>query len=64
MGFIPGYPGPDVYPPQPMIKQIEYVLKLYAEKDGSYEKYIILGAGHTPFIEKPRDFEEIVQKTL
>ncbi|NAZ12148.1 MAG: hypothetical protein GU361_05435 [Desulfurococcales archaeon] len=35
MGYIPGYPGPPVYPPQPMLKQIEYIPKLYSER-GSY----------------------------
>jgi pimeloyl-ACP methyl ester carboxylesterase len=64
MGYIPGYPGPLVYPPQPMLKQIEYILKLYSERGGSYEKYIVQGAGHTPFIEKPEDFHKIIQQTL
>jgi pimeloyl-ACP methyl ester carboxylesterase len=64
MGYIPGYLSPPVYPPQLTLKQIEYILKLYSERGGSYEKYIVQGAGHTPFIEKPEEFHKIIQQTL
>lgn len=56
MGFIPGYPGQDKFPPQPMVKQIRSFLESYVERGGYYEKFTVEGAGHTPFIEKPEDF--------
>lgn len=63
-GYIPGYPGQEVYPMQPMIKQIQYVLESYADKKGNYEKYFIKEAGHTPFIERPDEFVKIVNNAL
>lgn len=64
LGYLPGYPGLDVYPPQPMIKQIEYVLKRYQENGGAVNKYVISGSGHTPFIERPRDFRNVIRAVL
>jgi len=55
-GYIPGYPGPDKFPPQPMIRQIRSFLDEYASRSGTYERVFIEGAGHTPFIEKPKEF--------
>ena len=56
MGYIPGYPGQDVFPPQPMVSQIRGFLDEYVTRGGTYEKLVIEGAGHTPFIEKPEEF--------
>ncbi|MGB1286403.1 MAG: alpha/beta hydrolase [Aggregatilineales bacterium] len=56
MGVIPGYPGEDVLPPQPMIGQTRKVLETYAENGGSYKEVVIEDAGHTPYIEKAADF--------
>jgi len=55
-GYIPGYPGPDKFPPQPMVSQIKTFLDEYVMRGGTYEKLVIEGAGHTPFIEKPEEF--------
>ena len=55
-GYIPGYPGPDKFPPQPMVGQIRAFLDEYVSKGGTYERVLIEGAGHTPFIEKPEEF--------
>lgn len=61
-GFIPGWPGEEVYPPQPMIQQTRYVLAQYQAKGGHYEEVVIEGAGHSPHIEKPTEVHErIVQ---
>jgi len=56
MGMIPGWPGEDVFPPQPMIGQTSAVLEKYAAAGGSYEEVVIEDAGHLPFIEKPEEF--------
>ena len=58
MGFIPGWPGEDVFPPQPMIGQTRAVLEKYAASGGSYEEVVIEDAGHIPFIEKPEEFNQ------
>lgn len=56
LGYVPGWPGADVYPPQPMVSQTRHVLDCYAENGGDYEEYVVEGTGHTPFIEKPDEF--------
>lgn len=56
MGLIPGWPGEDVFPPQPMIGQTRAVLEKYAASGGDYEEVVIEDAGHLPFIEKPEEF--------
>jgi pimeloyl-ACP methyl ester carboxylesterase len=56
LGLVPGYPGPEVFPPQPMIDQTRAVLDAYASKGGAYEEVVIDDAGHVPFIEKPDEF--------
>ncbi|MFT4977893.1 MAG: pimeloyl-ACP methyl ester carboxylesterase [Myxococcota bacterium] len=58
LGFVPGYPGEDVFPPQPMVSQVRAVLDRYTEAGGSCREVVIADAGHTPFIEKPEAFAE------
>jgi pimeloyl-ACP methyl ester carboxylesterase len=50
-GSVPGYPGPEVFPPQPMLAQTRAVLDRYAAAGGSYREVVIEGAGHAPFID-------------
>jgi pimeloyl-ACP methyl ester carboxylesterase len=57
-GLIPDYPGPEVFPPQPMLGQTRAVLEKYASAGGSYEEVVIEDAGHLPFIEKPEVFNQ------
>lgn len=56
LGAVPGWPGPEECPPQPMIRQTEYVLSQYEQKGGSVKRAVIEDAGHSPFIEKPEEF--------
>jgi pimeloyl-ACP methyl ester carboxylesterase len=58
LGMIPGWPGEDVFPPQPMLGQTRAILKKYAAAGGSYKEVVIEDAGHLPFIEKPDEFNE------
>ncbi len=51
LGFIPGYPGEDIFPPQPMVSQMRYVLDAHAKNGGCYKGVVIENAGHSPFIE-------------
>lgn len=48
MDLIPGWPGPDVFPAQPMVTQIRSVLERYAENGGEVRFEMIEGAGHGP----------------
>lgn len=58
IGAVPGWPGEEIFPPQPMIGQTRAVLERYAEQGGRYEEDVIEDAGHSPFIEQPEAFLE------
>ncbi|MGD8623942.1 MAG: alpha/beta hydrolase [Anaerolineae bacterium] len=64
MGLIPNWPGMEVYPPQPMLGQIRHVLDKYAAAGGSYKEVVIEDAGHTPFVEKPDEFNAVFHAHL
>ena len=64
LGFVPGWPGEEVYPPQPMVGQTRAVLEKYKAKGGSYEEVVIADTGHTPYIEKPEEFMAEFTKLL
>ena len=54
-GYKPGYPGPDKFPPQPMVRQIRSFLNECTSKGGTHGKVSIEGLD-TLFIEKPKEF--------
>jgi len=56
LGLIPGWPGADVYPAQPMLGQTRSVLEKYSAVGGSYKEVVIEDAGHAPYVEKPQEF--------
>ena len=51
LGAIPGWPGEDVFPPQPMVGQIRGVLERYRDAGGRVEMEIFEGSGHFPPID-------------
>ena len=57
MDLVPGWPGAEVHPPQPMIGQTRAVLESYASAGGAYQEVVIAETAHTPFIEKPDEFD-------
>jgi pimeloyl-ACP methyl ester carboxylesterase len=64
MGFVPGWPGADECPAQPMLEEIRAVLDKYQASGGSYHEEVISDAGHCPFIEKPEEFNAIFHAFL
>lgn len=56
--------GADVCPPLPMIRQTRRVLEQYQANGGRYQEVIIPDCGHSPHIEKPEAFEEVLLKHL
>lgn len=64
LGFVPGWPGADVYPPQPMVSQTRHVLAQYAAQGGAYAEHVIEDTGHSPHIEKPTDFNALFHAFL
>jgi pimeloyl-ACP methyl ester carboxylesterase len=56
LGLVPGWPGDDDCPPQPMVGQTRAVLDRYAAAGGSYTEIAYPGCGHSPHIERPVEF--------
>lgn len=50
-GVIPGWPGMDVFPPQPMLSQTRAVLERYKAAGGFYNEVVIEGAAHDLYLE-------------
>jgi pimeloyl-ACP methyl ester carboxylesterase len=61
---VPGWPGEEIYPPQPMVSQTRHVLAQYAAQGGAFEEVVIADTGHTPFVEKPAEFMAALRKVL
>lgn len=59
MGLIPGYPGADVHPPQPMVAQTRAVLDKYAANGGNYREVVIENAAHAPYIDDLAAFSAV-----
>ena len=58
IGAVPGWPGVDAYPPQPMKAQVRTVLERYKANGGEYREAQLAECGHSPHIEKQ---DEVVQ---
>jgi pimeloyl-ACP methyl ester carboxylesterase len=56
IGAVPGWPGAEQFPPQPMIAQTRAVLDRYAATGGAYREVVFPGVGHSPHVERPREF--------
>lgn len=56
LGVVPGWPGPDLCPPQPMLEQTRALLERAAARGGPYREVTLPGVGHSPFLEAPDAF--------
>jgi pimeloyl-ACP methyl ester carboxylesterase len=64
LGYVPGWPGEEVYPPQPMVGQTRAVLDKYQAGGGHYWEKVMEDTGHTPYIERPQEFNELLAHHL
>lgn len=64
LGAVPGWPGADVMPPQPMVAQMRAVLGRYAAAGGKVREVALEGIGHGIPLEVPRRLAEEVTATL
>ena len=55
MGAVPGWPGEDAFPPQPMIAQTRRVFDRYREHGGPHTEIVLDGCGHGPPVERAED---------
>ncbi len=56
VGAVPGWPGVDAFPPQPMVTQTRSVLDRYAATGGAYREVVFPDVGHSPHVERPQEF--------
>jgi pimeloyl-ACP methyl ester carboxylesterase len=60
LGVVPGYPGQDVCPTQPMVAQTRAVL----ERAGGLTEVVYPDCGHSPHLEHPQRFVQDVRAFL
>jgi pimeloyl-ACP methyl ester carboxylesterase len=56
LGLVPGWPGVDIFPPQPMKAQVRALLNDYKVHGGSYQEHAFGDCGHSPHIEHQDEF--------
>lgn len=61
LGAVPGYPGEDVVPTQPMVSQLRAVL---AAGGGEVREVVYESCGHSPHLEHPERFATDVREFL
>jgi pimeloyl-ACP methyl ester carboxylesterase len=64
LGLVPGWPGAAECPPQPMVGQTRAVLDRYAAAGGRYEEIVFAGCGHSPHVEDPQRFSDVLAQAL
>lgn len=64
LGYVPGWPGNEVYPPQPMLQQTRKVFEQYAASGGSFSEQVIADTAHGLHIEKPVEFNALFHAFL
>ncbi|MDQ1085071.1 MULTISPECIES: alpha/beta fold hydrolase [Microbacterium] len=58
LGVVPGWPGADAAPAQPMVSQTRDVLAAYAAAGGEVTEVAVEGAGHSVHLERPASFRQ------
>jgi pimeloyl-ACP methyl ester carboxylesterase len=59
-GYVPGWPGAEAFPAQPMIQQTREVLSRY----GPYTEHVMDGTGHFPYSQRPDEFATLLHTHL
>jgi pimeloyl-ACP methyl ester carboxylesterase len=60
LGAVPGWPGADACPPQPMVAQTRAVLDRYRDAGGVASEIVYGSAGHSPHLEQPAEFAAVL----
>jgi len=61
LGAVPGWPGDEACPPQPMLQQIRKVLDRYRASSGAEVREVVLdGVAHGPVIERSERVAELI----
>jgi pimeloyl-ACP methyl ester carboxylesterase len=57
LGLRPGWPGAEVFPPQPYLTQVTFALDEYERTGGEVQRLVLPDVGHTPYLERPAEFQ-------
>lgn len=60
-GVVPGWPGDEIAPPQPMLTATRHVLDRYRHRGGEVREHIWDGVGHSPHLERVEEFTAIIE---
>ena len=64
LGAVPGWPGAEIYPPQPMKAQIRNVLERYRANGGEVREEVFQECGHSPHIEKQEEMLSLLREFM
>jgi pimeloyl-ACP methyl ester carboxylesterase len=64
IGAVPGWPGAEACPPQPMVSQVRAVLDRYTDGGGRYREIVFENCGHSPHVEQPEAFNRALHAFL
>ena len=64
LGVVPGWPGDEIAPAQPMVSQTRDVLDAYRAAGGSVTEVELAGVGHAPHLERPAEFREALLRLI
>ncbi len=59
-GAVPGWPGAEVFPAQPMVSQTRALLRLAEKRGGTVIEALFEGCGHSPHLEDEARFIELL----
>ncbi|MDT0215308.1 alpha/beta hydrolase [Rothia sp. ARF10] len=62
LGVVPGWPGLEACPPQPMVGQTRAVLERYAAAGGTFTETRLEGCGHSPHLERPAEVRAALER--
>ena len=64
LGLRSGWPGDEVFPPQPLLQQVKYALDQYEQHGGVVERLVMADVGHSPFLERSGEFQQALAHHL
>ncbi|MEZ6069151.1 MAG: alpha/beta hydrolase [Pirellulales bacterium] len=64
LGMRADWPGDDVFPPQPLLTQVTFALDQYAAHGGAVTRLVLPDTGHTPYLERPIEFQQALDRHL
>lgn len=60
LGHVPGWPGAEAFPAQPMVHQTREVLA----RHGAHTEHVMQGTGHFPYVQRPQEFAALLHAHL